>query len=104
MTAPTFSKGVCYLQSTKIHGNQSGIEPIINLKVRVGYKKYSDYAKIYCLDSQRSLLAVQAIGKDTIRFTMPEHNYSEMIQLSLETALGNLEKGGGKVLLEEIDL
>ena len=73
------------------------------LKVRIGYKKYSDYAKIYCLDSQRSLLAVQALGKDRIRFTMPQYNYSEVMLLSLETALDNLENGGGKVLLEEIE-
>jgi hypothetical protein len=29
---------------------------------------------------------------------------SEVMLLSLETALDNLEKGGGKVLLEEIEL
>jgi len=69
----------------------------------VGYKKYNDYAKIYCLDSQRSLLAVQALGKNKIRFTMPQYNYSEVMLLSLETALDNLENGGGKVLLEEIE-
>ena len=74
------------------------------LKVRIGYKKYSDYAKIYCLDSQRSLLAVQALGKHKIRFTMPQYNYSEVMPLSLEIALDNVEKGGGKVLLEEIEL
>jgi hypothetical protein len=75
-----------------------------NLKVRAGYKKYNDYNKIYCLDSQRSLLAVQALGKYKIRFTMPQYNYSEILSLSLETALTNLESGGGKVLLEEIEL
>ena len=75
-----------------------------NLKVRAGYKKYNDYNKIYCLDSQNCLLAVQALGKYKIRFTMPQYNYSEILSLSLETALDNLENGGGKVLLEEIEL
>jgi hypothetical protein len=82
------------------HRNQS----ITGLKVRAGYKRYSDYDKIYCLDSERSLLAVQALGKCKIRFTMPQYNYSEVLLLSLDTALDNLEKGGGKVLLEEIEL
>jgi hypothetical protein len=72
--------------------------------VRASYKKYNDYNKIYCLDSQRSLLAIQALGIHKIRFTMPEYNYSEILLLSLETALSNLKNGGGKVLLEEIDL
>ena len=103
MTKPAFSKDVCYLQRIKIRRNQSGFDTIINLKGRVGYKKYNDYAKIYCLDSQRSLLAVQALGKNKIRFTMPQYNYSEVMLLSLETALDNLENGGGKVLLEEIE-
>ncbi|MGC2382047.1 MAG: hypothetical protein WA631_02930, partial [Nitrososphaeraceae archaeon] len=40
------------------------------LKVRAGYKKYNDYNKIYFLDPQRSLLAVQALGKYIIRFTI----------------------------------
>jgi hypothetical protein len=35
---------------------------------------------------------------------MPQYNYSEIMLLSLETALDNVEKGGGKVLLEEIKL
>ncbi len=35
---------------------------------------------------------------------MPQYNYSEIMLLSLETALDNLGKGGGKVLLEEIEL
>ncbi len=35
---------------------------------------------------------------------MPQYNYSEIMLLSFETALANLEKGGGKVLLEEIEL
>jgi len=74
------------------------------LKVRIGYKKYGDYAKIYCLDSQRALFAVQAHGKDRIRFTMSQYNYSEIMLFSLKTALDNVEKGGGKVLLEEIEL
>jgi hypothetical protein len=69
-----------------------------------GYKKYSDYNKIYCLDSQNCLLAVRALGKDKIRFMMPQYNYSEIMSLSLETALDNLENLGGKVLLEEIEL
>ena len=72
--------------------------------MRAGYKKYNDYNKIYCLDSQRSLLAIQSLGKRKIRFTMPEYNYSEILLLSLETALTNLKNGGGKVLLEEIEL
>jgi|tagenome__1003787_1003787.scaffolds.fasta_scaffold19555912_2 hypothetical protein len=79
-------------------------KPSPNLKVHAGYKKYNDYNKIYCLDSQNCLLAVQALGKYKIRFTMPQYNYSEIMLLSLETALDNLEKGGGKVLLEEIEL
>jgi len=79
-------------------------KPSPNLKVRTGYKKYNDYNKIYCLDSQNCLLAVQALGKYKIRFTMPQYNYSEIISLSLESALTNLKNGGGKVLLEEIEL
>lgn len=78
--------------------------PRSNLKVRTGYKKYNDYNKIYCLDSQNCLLSVQALGKHKIRFTMPEYNYSEVLLLSLETALDKLEKEGGKILLEEIEL
>jgi hypothetical protein len=35
---------------------------------------------------------------------MPQYNYSEIMLLSLDTALDNLKKGGGKVLLEEIEL
>ncbi len=35
---------------------------------------------------------------------MPQYNYSEILSLSLETALDKLENGGGKVLLEEIEL
>ena len=72
------------------------------LKVRIGYKKYGDYAKIYCLDSQRSLLAVQARDKDRIRFTMAQYNYSEIILLSLETALDNGERDGGKSITQVI--
>jgi hypothetical protein len=34
---------------------------------------------------------------------MPQYNYSEVMLLGLETALDNVEKGGGKVLLEEIE-
>jgi hypothetical protein len=75
-----------------------------SLTVRKGYKKYSDYSKIYCLDSQRSLFAVKAHGKDRIRFTMSQYNYSEIMLFSLKIALDNVEKGGGKVLLEEIEL
>ena len=52
----------------------------------------------------RSLLAIQALGNHQIRFTMPEYNYSEILLLSLETALDNLKNGGGKVLLEEVEL
>jgi hypothetical protein len=74
------------------------------LKVRIGYKRYNDYSKIYCLDFERSLLAVQALGKDRIRFTMPQYNYSEIMLLSLETALANIKNGGGRVLLEKIEL
>ena len=51
-----------------------------------------------------SLLAIQALDNRQIRFTMPEYNYSEILLLSLETALDNLKNGGGKVLLEEIEL
>ena len=69
-----------------------------------GYKRYNDYNKIYCLDSQNCLLAVRALGKCKIRFTMPQYNYSEIISLNLESALTNLKNGGGKVLLEEIEL
>jgi hypothetical protein len=29
--------------------------------MRAGYKKYNDYNKIYCLDSQKYILTVQAI-------------------------------------------
>ena len=72
------------------------------LKVRAGYKKYNDYSKIYCLDSENCLFAVQAIGKDRIRFTIT-YNYSEVMLLSLDTALNNLKNAGGKVLLEEIE-
>jgi hypothetical protein len=61
-------------------------KPERSLKVRTGYKKYNDYNKIYCLDSQNCLLAVQAFGKYKIRFTMPQYNYSEIMLLSLETA------------------
>jgi hypothetical protein len=71
--------------------------------VRAGYKKYSDYSKIYCLDSERSLFAVQAIGKYKIRFTMSQYGYGEIMLLSIETALDNVKKGGGKILLEEIE-
>jgi hypothetical protein len=71
----------------------------IKSNVRAGYKKYNDYNKIYSLGSQTSLLAVQALGKDRIRFTIPQYNYSEVTLLSLEAALYNLKKGGGKVLL-----
>jgi hypothetical protein len=79
-------------------------KPERSLKVRTGYKKYCDYSKIYCLDSPKSLLAVQALDKHRIRFTMPQYNYSEIMLLSHETALDNADKGGGKVLLEEIEL
>lgn len=74
-----------------------------NLKVRAGYKKYSDYNKIYCLHSQKSLLAIQALGGHKIRFTIPKYNHSEILLLSLKTALSSLKNGGGKVLLEEIE-
>ena len=70
---------------------------------RAGYKIYNDYNKIYCVGS-KSLLAIQALGKHRIRFTMSEYNYSEILLLSLETALDKVKKGGGKVLLEEIEL
>ena len=73
-------------------------------KVRKGYKKYSDFSKIYCLDSQRSLFAIQALSKNKIKFTMSQYGYSEIMLLRLETALANVEKVGGKVLLEEIGL
>jgi len=73
-------------------------------KVRAGYKKYSDFSKIYCLDSQRSLFAIQALGKDKIKFTMLQYGYSEIMLLSIETALYNLKKCGGKILLDEIML
>ncbi|MFZ0329453.1 MAG: hypothetical protein WBP64_02985 [Nitrososphaeraceae archaeon] len=67
-------------------------------------RRLHDHNKIYCLDSQNCLLSVQALGKYKIRFTMPQYNYSEVLLLSLETALTNLKNGGGKVLLEEIGL
>jgi len=35
---------------------------------------------------------------------MSQYNYSEIMLFSLKTALDNVEKGGGKVLLEEIEL
>ena len=66
------------------------------LKVHVGYKKYSEYSKIYCLDSQRSLFAVRAIGKYKIKFTMSQYGYSEIMLLSIETALDNVAKGAAK--------
>ena len=68
--------------------------PMPNLKVRAGYKKYNHFNKIYCLDSQNCLLAVQALGKFKIRFTMPRYNYSEVLLLSLETVIANLKSGG----------
>jgi hypothetical protein len=74
------------------------------LKSARRYKKYNDYNKIYCLGPQRYLLAVQALGKHKILFTMPEYNYSEVLLLNIETALANVKKGGGKVVLEEIEL
>ncbi len=92
------------MKKVQIHRNLYVNRDITNLKVRAGYKKYNDYNKIYCLDSQNCLLAVQGLGKYKIRFTMPQYNYSEILSLSLETALTNLESGGGKVLLEEIEL
>jgi hypothetical protein len=64
--------------------------------------RYNDYNMIYCLDSQGSLLAVQALGKYKIRFSMPQYNYREVLLLSHETALENLENGG-EVLLEKIE-
>ena len=73
-------------------------------KVRAGYKKYSDLSKICLLDSQRSLFAIQALGKDRIKFTMSQYGYGEIMLLSIETALDNVAKGGGKVLLEEMEL
>ena len=78
-------------------------KPERSLKVRTGYKKYGDYSKIYRLDSPKSLLAGQALGKHRIRFTMPQYNYSEIMLLSHKTALDNVDRGG-KVLLEESDL
>lgn len=87
------------MKKFQIHRNLYVNRDITNLKVRAGYKKYNDYGKIYCLDSQRSLLAGQGLGKYKIRFMMPQYNYSEILLLSLETALANLKKGGGKVLL-----
>jgi hypothetical protein len=90
----------------KVQTNEDRVvnKPRPNLKVRAGYRKYNDYNKIYCLDSQNCLLAVRALGKYKIRFTIPQYNYSEVLLLSLETALANLESGGGKVLLEKIEL
>ncbi|HZI71307.1 MAG TPA: hypothetical protein VFD60_09110 [Nitrososphaeraceae archaeon] len=84
--------------------NPSVNKPRRSVKVRIGYKRYSNYSKIYCLDSQTSLFTVQAHGKYRTRFTMPQYNYSEIMLFNLETALENVESGGGKVLLEEIEL
>ena len=58
------------------------------------YKKYSDYYKINCLDSENCLLAIRALGNGKMRFMMQQDNYSE-------TALDNLKDVGGKVVLEE---
>ena len=96
-------KGVCdmSIQST---ANHQICKTSPYLRVHMGYKKYSDYSKIYCLDSQRSLFAVQALGKYKIKFTISQYGYSEIMLLSIETALDNVAKDGGKVLLEEIEL
>jgi hypothetical protein len=59
--------------------------------------------KIHCLYSQNCLLAVQALGKFKLRFTMPHYIYSEILLLTLETSLTNLKNGGGKVLLVEVE-
>ncbi|HEY7079193.1 MAG TPA: hypothetical protein VH500_05795 [Nitrososphaeraceae archaeon] len=74
-------------QSQSVNNAQRG------LKVRIGYKKYIGYSKIYCLNSQ-SLLGVQMLGKDRIRFTIPQYKYSEVMLLGLETELYNVNKGG----------
>jgi hypothetical protein len=49
-------------------------------------------------------LAVRTRGNGKVRFIMPQYNYSEIMLLSIETALGNLKNVGGKVLLEDIEL
>lgn len=59
------------MKKVQMHRDLYVNRDITNLKVRAGYKKYNDYNKIYCLHSQRSLLAIQALGKRKIRFTMP---------------------------------
>ena len=71
----------------QMHRNCYVSRDITNLKVRAGYKKYNDYNKIYCIDPQNGLLAIQGLSKYKIRFTMPKYNYSEILLLSLETAL-----------------
>ena len=55
------------------------------------------------LASARSL-AVRTHGNGKVRFIMPQYNYSEIMLLSIETALDNLKNVCGKGLLEEIEL
>ena len=52
----------------------------------LGYKKYSDYNKIYCLDSQNGLLAFRALGNDKIRITtrlMPHYKAKLLLIISV---------------------